>query len=468
MKTVYALYLRRGGEVPKYVKAMYLRHLEIWNNFHELCNARKDWFDVTKKCTTKHTAEDFEASFKATFQSIAKTGFNVSQSLIPVRDDYFPINGAHRISSAIALQLPSMPVQRVSDSWTSRFFENLFENVLPPHTGYCSRFFFDKGFEPEFADFAMLQWMLHVQDTSTVIFWPEAASDSDKMAASRDIVARKCGTILYEKTMTLTRSGLASLVFHAYGDQAWLEAKVRQLQKTYPKDDTKAARPIIVVFIIPKSAEHLVSCKEEIRAYFSLADPKSSVHIPDYHKEASLVGEMVLNPNSRQFLDRHHGEDCRKVANNIARRLRLPAANPDIFVLPQDIMVDSGAAMSFFDIRPHTDVDILFQGAVLEAILGEKDGIILKAHTFQQNRRGISFLCDLFPVFCERPWGAEHISSNTTVDDLFTDPVFYGYCHGVKFVSVRELIRYKLRRGERNKDDKDVSLMKDFLTSREN
>lgn len=46
---------------------------------------------------------------------------------------------------------------------------------------------------------------------------------------------------------------------------------------------------------------------------------------------------------------------------------------------------------------------------------------------------------------------------------MFTDPQNYGYCHGIKFVSLQQLARYKTRRGEPNKDNKDVAQIKTFL-----
>ena len=349
----------------------------------------------------------------------------------------FPVNGAHRVASALALRLPTMPVQIVASKalrmWNFNFFTS-------------------RGFEEKYADFAMLQWTLHyVSNVSTVMFWPEAAADEEKMKQARVIVQRDCGGILYEKTIKVSRHGLASMALHTYGIKEWLSIKITRLQTIFSGSDDDM-RSISVFFIRPISTAHLITCKPNLRSLFALADPKSSVHIPDYHDEVVLVAEMVLNPNSVMFLNRHVGDNCREVASEVATRLEVPPVNPASFVLPQDIMVDSGAVMSFFGLRKRTDVDLLFQGNVTVSVLGDQRGIHVEEHAFEHNRR----------VATGRPWGAEHLAE-CTVDDLFTDPQYYGYCHGIKYVSLTQLIRYKQRRGEPNKDDIDVSSLKRFI-----
>ena len=154
---------------------------------------------------------------------------------------------------------------------------------------------------------------------------------------------------------------------------------------------------------------------------------------------------MVLNPNSVLFLNHHEGEHCQEVAKEVAVRLHLTAVIPESFVLPQDLMVDSRAVMSFFGLRKQqrTDVDLLFQGDIDESILGQRHGMLVEAHAFHSH----------------------HLLHNAG-RDLFVDPRYYGYCHGIKYVSLEQLIRYKQQRGVPNKDDEDVSHIQRFLGSR--
>ena len=439
VKAIYAIFRHRAedGHVPEFVASMYNRHLEVWNNFKEPCTFRgeADWFDATKPCIMKSTAKDFQNSFSTIIESIAQNGFDTKQSLVPVTTAGFPLNGAHRVATAIALGLPTMPVQQVMST---------------NHYKWGHAFFASKGYQDIYADFAMLQWTLHVDATSTVLFWPEAASDQAKMASARIMVKELCGEVLYEKTIFVNRKGLGNLCLHAYGEQEWLLAKVHQLQSSC--DWKEAMRPVSVFFVLPKSSEALRLCKHTLRSHFALSNFKSSVHIPDHHEEAVLVAEMTLNSNSVLFLNRHDGTSCHEVACELATRMRMSAVNPASYVLPQTIMVDSGAVMSFFGLRKLTDVDLLFQGDLDESLLGAERGIFVDAHSFEYNRR----------VPTERAWGAEHLS-NCSARDLFSDPKYYGYCHGLKYISLQQLVRYKQLRAEPNKDREDVRSIKMFF-----
>ena len=93
---------------------------------------------------------------------MATEGFDTTLSMVPVSRSGFPLNGAHRIAAAIALGLPTIPVQHLASqavyTWDHVFFT-------------------EKGLEAQYADFAMLQWtLLHVSNVSTILFWPEAVS----------------------------------------------------------------------------------------------------------------------------------------------------------------------------------------------------------------------------------------------------------------------------------------------------
>jgi len=87
----------------------------------------------------------------------------------------------------------------------------------------------------------------------------------------------------------------------------------------------------------------------------------------------------------------------------------LPPVSPASFVLPRDIMVDSRAVVMSFFSRLRT-----------QSILEDQRGILLEVHSFVHNQR----------VATARSWGAEHLLG-CSVEDLFVDPDYYGYCHGL-------------------------------------
>ena len=422
-----------GNEkVSDFTTNMYKKHLEVWNNFKEPCifTGEKDWFDASKPCVKKTSAQDFIISFHKTIQSLKDNGFDNSKSIVPVTKNLFPLNGAHRIAAAIALRMNTMPVQITSSShsfdWDANFFKN-------------------KGFDKKYADFAMLQFLIHSPQVATLIFWPEAASH-EKIILAKKMVTDNL-SVIYSKQILLNKKGVASLTEHAYGQQNWLSAKIKMLQTTFNDEVTK--KSVIIMFTITKQKSEMDEFKMQLRKQFNLSEFKSSVHISDFHAEASIVGEMVLNDNSVMFMNRHEGQNCREVSHEIALRKSLKEVNPGLSLHTQDIMVDSGAVMSFFGLRERTDIDILFQNEIDKSLLGWKNNILVEAHKIESH-------------------GPIHGRPSA---ELFSNTSYFGYCHGLKFVSLEQLRRYKLKRGELNKSSRekdwgDVKKIDSFLQAK--
>lgn len=436
VKTAYALFLSKQN-VPSFVQKMYNRHLQVWNNFKEPCTfiGESDWFDATRPCNKKQSDVDFHESFKKLYQSVSVNGFDYTKSTPPVTVSHFALNGAHRIATAIALRAEEIPIQRIH---SSRVYD----------WGY--KFFLSSGMETHYTDFAMLQWASHVKNVTIVLFWPEAVENKNKMLFARKMVHELCGPVMYEKSIFLNRHGISILAKHSYGEQEWLMSKVKQLQSVFRDETTKLET--VVLFVAPKSDYNLRLCKHKIRLYFDLTNPKSAMHIPDHHKETVILSRAVLNENSVFFMNSNGKDECLHVAAEIANRLSLRPVNPNVFLLPEDIMVDSGAVMSFFGLRDRTDVDLLFQGSINPTVIGNKNGMHVQEHAFEHNKLKKN----------ERAWGKEHIFS-CPVDELFTNPQYYGFCYGIKYVSLQQLISYKKKRGEIGKDEVDVKRVQDFL-----
>ena len=307
VKTVYAIFLRRGN-VPVFVTDMYNRHLEVWNNFKEPCTfaGEKDWFDTTKPCVNKSSAAEFQRSFAQTLDSIANDGFDTTQSLVPVTRMWFPLNGAHRIAAAIALGLPTMPVQRVASkavyTWDRTFFTGM-------------------GFETKYADFAVLQWTLHVDNSSAVdskwlsyirngtthdanvhavVVFP-----STKARYKQHIVnlLNRNGAILSQRHIVFKTFDAADMfVQHLYPQEKWVDDGGSR-GKTTPCYPT--AWPSMTWILFWETSLHLsdvVVMKKQIRDLYHLG--KHSIHISDTNVQALEIARMVFNRNSIVMLHR--------------------------------------------------------------------------------------------------------------------------------------------------------------------
>ena len=164
---------------------------------------------------------------------------------------------------------------------------------------------------------------------------------------------------------------------------------------------------------------------------------------------------MILNPNSVEFLNcGKNGRDCQVIAKELASRLGISQVStmPGIYIGREDFMVDSGSVLNLFDLRKRTDVDILFLNEIDKSILGSSKTMNIEAHAFKENA-----------ISSGRAWGEDHFSQLVkTKWDLFYDPRNYGFCYGIIFVSLKQLIDYKKKRAE-VKDKKDISLIEGLI-----
>ena len=94
VKAVYAAEWLEKEKVSDFTTNMYKKHLQVWNNFKEPCKfkGQKDWFDASKPCVKKTSAQDFIRSFQKTIRSLKENGFDNSKSIVPVTSKLFPLN----------------------------------------------------------------------------------------------------------------------------------------------------------------------------------------------------------------------------------------------------------------------------------------------------------------------------------------------------------------------------------------
>ena len=446
IKMVYAFFYSTNKHVPDIFERAYTEHLRVWNKFLEYCsNIQPYWFDSVVPCQEKKKKTDFVSSFHNTITSIQKNGFRSDASQIPVDKGGIALNGAHRVAAATVLS-KNATFQHVNTSyvedWDYQFFQKL-------------------GLSKNLTDISMLEWMKIQLDlprlTSKVFILSVFSTDQAKDKDMRKIVLEKCSSdkgILYEKIVTVNKLGMNQLITHMYGNQSWLGVKIDHILSLF-KSSTFT---VVFVFFFGKTLDKLTNCKHDIRTLYNYKNFKSSAHIPDSPEESLILAEMILNPNSVQFLNNaRNGKDCKRIATEVARRSSLKPIPtlPGLFLGRDDLMIDSGSVLHLFNLRELTDVDILFLHEIDKRILGKKNDFRIEAHAFKSNS-----------ISSGRAWGEDHFTGAVkTKWDLFYDPANYGFCYGIKFVSPEQLVRYKLKRNEPQKDQHDVKLIRDMLNN---
>ena len=445
IKMVYAFFYSTNKHVPDIFERAYTEHLRVWNRFLESCSKPPYWFDSIVPCQEKKNKSDFVSSFHNTITSIQKNGFRSDASQIPVDKGGIILNGAHRVAAATVLS-KNVTFQHVNTSyvedWDYQYYQKL-------------------GLSKTLTDISMLEWMKIQLDltrlTSKVFILSVFSTDPGKDKDMRKIVLEKCSKdkgILYEKNVTVNKLGMNQLITHMYGNQSWLGVKIDHILSLF-KSSTFT---VVFVFFFGKTLDELTDCKYDVRTLYNYKNFKSSAHIPDSPEESLILAEMILNPNSVQFLNNaRNGEDCQRIATEVARRSSLKPilTLPGLFLGRDDLMIDSGSVLHLFNLRKLTDVDILFLHEIDKRILGNKNNFRIEAHAFKSNS-----------ISSGRAWGEDHFTGAVkTKWDLFYDSANYGFCYGIKFVSLEQLVRYKLKRNEPQKDQHDVKLIRDMLNN---
>jgi hypothetical protein len=220
----------------------------------------------------------------------------------------------------------------------------------------------------------------------------------------------------YSRTIYLSNQGAKSLAQHLFNE--------KHIPSIHLTGDDQLKKPITVSFFDSNKCNH--NCLT--------------------HIQTRVLAQMTLNDNSIMFLNRHDGKNCKDVAYELASRLGLKPTVGTFFQFPSDIMIESGAVMSFFGLRKRTDIDVISEHGVDTSLLGWKGKILVEEHKIKIH-------------------GPIHGRPST---ELLSNPSYFGYCHGLKFVSLEQLRRYKLKRGEvnkasREKDWGDAKKIESFL-----
>lgn len=441
--------------MPAFVSSVYTEHLRIWNGFVEANCAYFSNFHAN--CTNKRTADAFVSSFDTVIRSMRSQGFSTTPgAAVPVAQNGFPINGAHRIAAAAAAKV-RVKVYAIPDEASTLYRLSKTGKPIGPsgHAQlYDSRYFVDKGLPRKYSDWVAHRAIRANAALHVVHLWPRAVAKGVTLKREVErIVASQCaidGGILYQKEVNLTSKGLNIYLKHAYGDVAWLQPE------RYWGDGAPLA-----VYVVRSDRARMGACRESVRKLYALPRQlyKASVHVTDYQTEAIMASQMLLNDNSVAYMN-HPLVDwttCNGVASAHAASLRATGAAPQavlsthnrqqsrpIYLLPESAAVDTGTAMAILGLRPFTDVDLVWSSP-LE--LGNR--LVSTCKHRRGSRCNHTYGTHNPPTV----WWTYHNLSAPA--ELIHNPELHGFCSGLKFVAPAQLLRYKRLRFKRRGQAKD-------------
>ena len=228
---------------------------------------------------TKKSFADFTKEFDDIYNSIKKDGFDAKKSLIPIGNDGIIINGGHRTAAAMFLN-KEVTVLEIHNHTGPRYDYKHFEKARMPR---------------EYLDFLALNYVkLTPKSTFAICLWPRAVS-MNKTKECEELIS-KYTSIIYKKTMPLSKIGLKDFMMHLYHNEKWVGREKSNFMGVYGKLDVcYAEADTIVYFVEAKDLATIVDLKNQIRSIFGI--DKHSVHITDTESETHLAADLILNPN---------------------------------------------------------------------------------------------------------------------------------------------------------------------------
>lgn len=378
------------------LEEIYREHIRLFTlgSFHEPGNENKT------------SIEDYIRVFEELEHDVSESGFRRDRSLIPLGEAGTIINGAHRVAAAIFHHQPVMAAKiPYSDSM------------------YDYRFFLGRGMSVESVEAAVTEFIERSKNCFVACVWPRAKGrdgDLDKLIPD----------IIYKRSVELTFTAAHNFLAEVYSEEPWLGAEEEGFPGVKGKlmECFTSAAPMRLYVFQAESLGAVQEVKDRIRALYSVG--KHSVHITDSHEEAVRLGQVLLNANSRHFLEHGKPWAFRKTLEQM-RSLRNELEGQGIG--PDHVLVDGSLVLALYGLREARDVDVLIGDQATPHSSG------LESHD------------------------SELVYHGRSKADLIYDSRYFFYHRGLKFVSVGQLARMKGKRSEM-KDHKDLKMMTPLLS----
>lgn len=400
-------YLYAKSIVKKYktnfFKEMYKKHLELWNGFRE--------YDNPNKCTF----EAFDDEFHKIINSIQEGGFNPEISKVPMVEEKYMVNGAHRVAACLALdkELDTRQANMPHDGQKDCSWDNHFRAINLPE---------------RYGNQVAIEYAKLLKDTYVVTLFPAAKGD---FKSAIDVI-NKYGNLIYYRKIDLKGYGPLNLMRELYVGEAWAGGPHDNYHGFRMKEGlcyTTDAPTYVFLAQFP-TFDTTRGVKNDIRNRHGVGN--HSVHVNDTHEQTMRLARILFNDNSIQHLNKTKPFHFPKFEGAVSRFKKfLEDNNLDI----DEYCIAGSSSLTAFGLREGEDLDYIHLNPTL--IKDEKDMI----HSHNE-------------------YGKDLYQPN--YDEIIMNPDFHFYSMGVKFASLDIIKRMKTRRNE-PKDVNDINLIDTVL-----
>lgn len=403
-KTIFARSYVEGNS-SSWPEEVYRESIRAFNNFYEDNPPRNSF-------------EDFKKSFIHTIEGVMiDDGWKHKK---PVeRNKNFIMNGAHRVAASIVLEdevnatTPKQPYEHV---WDYNFFKSQRGDIF--------------GIDGDVLDYTTIEYVsLKKKNVFIVVLFPAAEGYRDKAHKHLMSIGEIVNMKSFEYNEFVPREVIKQLYFDGKNDQ-W-NIGLDFTGANHKASDCFDGKGDLQIYVLEASLDEATRIKEKdyLRSLWNKG--KNSVHITDTIEEANRVVRMFFNENSRRFMKiEREQEFCdQNTYDMFEEYMRLAPKN---IIQREKIAIEGSMVMDLLNIRKAKDLDYISMDS------------------------NINFRSDSI----ERHNSLENSYHSQSIDEILTNPKYYLYYKGFKFVDVLVIDKYKKVRAKITNDSKDKTDLK--------
>ncbi|GEK15062.1 hypothetical protein [Aliivibrio fischeri] len=351
----------------------------------------------------KSGLDKFKSDFKDIYSSLRDKGFDNSISNLPLSINGSILDGAHRLASAIYLDLD------VYVKWTGDESKK-----------YNYEYFLRRGVEEKYIKLALSCLSKYTDKIRLACVWPVASKYKNKLI---DKIDNK--NILYVQDSNVNLNGVKNLVVNFYQGESWLGTKNNNYSGALGKAEPcyKEGKEASFIWFLDET-EDLITFKDEFRK--EINSNKHSIHMTDTGNETRVVSEILLSPDFELIINNLDYGKSEKYLSMVEFEINRLLTEYDIE--KKDLIVVGSGFWNILNIRQSSDVDF---------ICNPSFKIDIESH----NKYFDFFKYDL--------------------NDYFSSDNRVNYIGGVKYISIEEMLDFKKNRNE-EKDKLDIKLLGGF------
>jgi len=405
-KTLYARHREKRVE-DIVAKSVYEHHLDVWGGF-------------TEKKPIKNGIEDFYKSYHSVLESIKEEGFDEEKSFVPVSEQGYLLNGAHRTSAAIHYGKPV--ICKKSDNSAGQllcsfeYFKNKKDVVSSGLNRKCG-----DQMALEYARLKKSIFMASIYEHSLPYF-----------QEIKKIFIKHGVSIVYYKDFDLTEKGKLNYIISLYSGEAWIGNQNNKHPGARQQASLSFAggSKVLAVLLECDSLKKMNKAKNEIRELIGIGKP--SIHVTDTYDEAWRNAALCFHDKSLEFINEAKvGAFNDLWIRNLSKKTKNIVENSDLEI--EDVCVGGSAPLALYGLRMCRDFDIVHR----ESKLGLKFDNDVSSHN------------PYLKFYADEP------------EKIIFDPEKHIYVHGIKFISLEGMVQMKRKRGE-EKDKRDNKMVKEM------